>query len=285
MHEQPIRRMDIARSASKSLWSRIRPSRVHVIAILGLGTFLTGCATNEPVTRVLTTETFEIVPADDLRKRQEKSNVIIEDQGEVKNLVQPVSVQACNGPHLMFDEQQYTDYRGQKRIRRVRVMVDVDPLEGIYVRGLRVTNNTPNVLRLSRADAVLVDAARNDNEMADVQILAQNIRARLPFPSGDVLVRTLRSLKILGADVRIRPGRETTFYAMFPTADKSIVGDWVLELNDFPVETNTVGDVSKVEAFKFPLVAKGYRTEITQRRENWFAPWVETARTTAEIEQ
>ena len=42
-------------------------------------------------------------------------------------------------------------------------MVDIDPLQGIYVRGLRVTNNTPNVLRLSRADAVMVDAAGNDN--------------------------------------------------------------------------------------------------------------------------
>ena len=43
----------------------------------------------------------------------------------------------------------------------------------------------------------------------------------------------------------------------------NIVGDWILELNDFPVETDGVGDVSRVEAFKFPLVSKGFRTEIT----------------------
>ena len=52
---------------------------------------VTGCAGNQPVTRVIGAETFEIVPADEMRKRQEKSNVIMEDQGEVENLIQSVS--------------------------------------------------------------------------------------------------------------------------------------------------------------------------------------------------
>lgn len=254
-----------------------------IVTLVGL--FLVGCAANEPVTRVVSTDTYEIVPADEMKKRQEKSNVIIEDQGEVEELIAPVRVHACNGAHYAYKEERYRDYvTGKYRTRQVPIMITVDPLAGIYVRGLRVTNNTPNVLRLNRADAVMVDAAGNDNEMADFQILTQNIRAGAPCPSGGAIVRTIRPLKILGADVRIRPGRETTFYAMFPTVDKSIVGDWVLELNDFPVETNEVGDVSKVERFVFPLVSKGYRTEVTQRKENLFSPWVEIKRETMEVE-
>ncbi len=271
--------------AKKSLVEEVCQFIVHPrLLVLAFAVILAGCAT-EPVTRVLLVDTYDIVAADDNERKQEKSNVIIEDQGEVEDLIQPVRVQDCIGAHYLYEETEYRDRNGQIRIRRTPVMVDVDPLQGVYVRRLRVTNNTSNVLRLNRADAVMVDAAGNDNEMADFQILAQNIKASLPCPSGDAVARTLRPLKILGADVRIRPGRETTFYAMFLNVDKSIVGDWVLELNDFPVETNQVGDVSRVEAFKFLLVSKGFRTEITQQRANLFYPWTEIERTTVEILQ
>ena len=257
-------------------------SAFRYIQLCILGSFLAACA-SDPQTRVLHQDTFTIVSSVDNQKIQKKANVIIEDQGEADQVIQPVRVQACDGAHLLWDEQQYIDAKGRRRVRRVRVMTEVDPLEGVYVRRLRVTNNTPNVLRLNRADAVLVDAAGNDNELADLEILAQNIKATMACPSGDAIVRTLRPLKILGADVRIRPGRETSFYAMFLDVDKSIVGDWVLELNDFPVETDAVGDVSKVESFKFHLVSKGLRTSITQRKAGFMSPWVEIKRTTEEL--
>ena len=253
-------------------------------AAIGCILFLTACATTEPVTRVLTFDAFEIVSADDHRKKQEKSNVIMEDQGEAEDVLQAVQVHDCDGANYRYEVSEYTDREGRRQTRRTPVMVDVNPLQGVYVRRLRVTNNSPNVLRLSRADAVMVDPAGNDNELADLQILAQNIKADLPCPSGDAVTRNLRTLKILGADVRIRPGREVTFFVMFPSVDKSIVGDWILELNDFPVETDEVGDVSRVEAFKFPLVSKGFRTEVTQRKAGLFAPWVEVGRNTFEIE-
>ena len=56
-----------------------------------------------------------------------------------------------------------------------------------------------------------------------------------------------------------------------------------LSLNDFPVETDAVGDVSRVAAFKFHLTSKGYRTSVTQRKAGFMSPWVEVTRTTEEL--
>ena len=81
-----------------------------------LGGLLTACAT-EPQTRVLHSDTFEIVASDDNQNVQKKANVIIEDQGEVKEIVRPVRVQACDGAHLRWDEQQYVDTKGRTRVR------------------------------------------------------------------------------------------------------------------------------------------------------------------------
>ena len=98
-----------------------------------------------------------------------------------------------------------------------------------------------------------------------------------------MLVQTLRGLKLLGKNTRVRRGREDTFLVAFSGVDKSITGDWVLELNDFPVATNAAGQVTRLTSFRFPLEPRGYRTTIRQRKEGMFTPWVEIGRQTEEI--
>lgn len=250
-----------------------------VTLLAACAALLTACAAGEPQTRVRTIDNFALVTVED-QKAQEVDAVAIQDMGEVKDLIRPLQVQACDGTLRRYNERRTRD---GKLISREPVMITLDPLRGVYVRRLRVTNDTTNVLNLNRADAVLVDAAGNDNELADTEIITQNIVARFPCGSGDAAARTLRPLKMLGSDVRIRPGREVTFYAMFLNVDPSIVGDWTLELNDFPVQTDAKGDVSKVAQFKFDLVAKGFRTRITETKMGLLSPWVETNRTTEEL--
>lgn len=251
----------------------------RVALLIACAVLLTACAAGEPQTRVRTIDNFALVTVED-EKAQEVDEVTIQDMGEVKELIRPVQVAACDGAHVRYNERRTRD---GKLISREKVMVTVDPLRDVYVRRLRVTNDTTNVLNLNRADAVLVDAAGNDNELADKEIITQNLISRFPCGSGRAVAGTLQKLKVLGADVRIRPGREVTFYAMFTTVDPRIVGDWTLELNDFPVETDAKGDVSKVAQFKFDLVAKGFRTTITETKMGLLSPWVETNRTTEEL--
>lgn len=238
---------------------------------------LSACIATGPQTRILTVDSFALVTVES-EKALDVDGVTLKDLGETKNLIEPVEVQDCAGGKLRYE-----------RVTRNGVPYDepvwifVDPLERIYVRRFRVTNNTTTTLNISRADAVLVDAAGNDNEMATAEILRQNVLARYPCSSGPVIARTLRPLKLLGSDIRIRPGRSVTLYAMFPNADISILGDWFLEINDFPVQTDDKGQVSKVAQFKFDLTAKGYRTTITQEKESLLTGWVEVGRTTEEL--
>ncbi len=233
---------------------------------------------SEPQTRVLTVDSFALVTV----KREavvEVDGVAIKDMGDVQNLVEPIEVQDCAGASLRYEQ-----VRRNGVLQDEPVWVTVEPLEGIYVRRFRVTNDSAATLNISRADAVLVDAAGNDNEVATAEILKQNVLARYPCSSGPAIVRTLRPLKMLGSDIRVRPGRSVTLYAMFPSADISILGDWVLEINDFPVQADASGDVSKVAQFKFDLVAKGYRTTITQEKEGLLSGWVDVDRTTEELD-
>ncbi len=111
-----------------------------------------------------------------------------------------------------------------------------------------------------------------------------NIGSVQTFPGTRALVGSLRSLKILGSDIRIRPGRATELLAAFSSVDKSILGDCSLELNDFPVSIDKAGKVAQVTSFKSPLLWKGYRTTIKYRKDSLFSPWVELDRTTKEID-
>lgn len=244
---------------------------------------LTACAgLNEPKTRVVTKDSF-ILSAAEEGKVLEVDNIAIEDKGEV-NLTQPVRIQDCNGYQLKVRR-----FETKDGIKEEPVYITVDPLTEFYVRRLEVRNNTTNVLRLNRADAVLVDPNGNDYELANEDIIEQRILQDYPCPSGGSVagsVRTLlRTQKVIGSNVRIRPGRDIQFLAIFSDVKlrPSDLGDWTLELNDFPVQTDDKGDVSKVAQFKFDLVAKGVRTTITQEKANFLAPWVETDRTTREL--
>jgi len=252
----------------------------------GVLLLLAACATTgEPETRLIHQETFLMTSAEGHPGKITKRDVTIEDMGEAEGVVQPVSVQACNGASLLYRTVTRTNrVTGEKYNEQVPVMIEVDPLEGVYVRRLRVSNNTSSNLPLNFADVVLVDPAGNDNELVDKLVLGQNIRAQLPCASGYAVEENLKSLKILGGDVRIRPGRETTYYAMFTTVDKSIVGDWTLEVNDFPVLTDQRGQISMTERFFFPLVSTGFRTTITQKKEGFWSAWEEVSRTTQKLD-
>lgn len=251
------------------------------VPVLTAAVFVGGCATGPQIKSVVE-ETFSIEASGDT-SRQTKENITVEDMGEAQQVVQPMKVQACNGPHLRYGQREVI-ISGKKYVKEYPVYETVDPLQGIYIRRFKIRNDTEHVLRLNRIDTVLVDAAGNDNEGITKQVLEQNIRAGRSCSSTEALVRSLRSLKLLGTDTRIRPGRVAEVLAAFPSVDKRIVGDWTLELNDFTVDTNEAGEVSRVTSFKFPLLSKGYRTTIKMRKDSLFAPWQEIDRNTEEIE-
>ena len=260
----------------------LRGALKRLIPMLIIVMFVGGCETT-PQLRSIVRDTYLVEAVGDTQK-QTKESVTVEDFGEAQQVVQPVRIQACNGPHLLVDEREYIDSEGNRRVRRVPVYETVDPLSGVYVRRLKITNDTEHTLRFARTDPVLVDAAGNERDGLVKRELAQNIRAGRPCASTDVLIQAIGSLKLLGSgDTRIRPGREDTFLVAFSGVDKSITGDWTLELIDFPVATNEAAEVIRVTSFRFPLEAKGYRTTIQQRKESLFAPWEEIGRNTEEI--
>ena len=82
---------------------------------------------------------------------------------------------------------------------------EIIPLLNHYVRWFKTKNNNEHTLRLDRVDVVLIDGAGNDLEGLDKETLEQNIRTERPCSSTDILIRTLGSLKLLGADTRVRP--------------------------------------------------------------------------------
>ena len=104
-----------------------------------------------------------------------------------------------------------------------------------------------------------------------------------PCPSTRHIVSSLRGLKFLGGNIRLRPGRVARVLAVFARVDKRIPGDWTLEIHGLPVDTDPAGNVSRAASFAFPLVSRGYRTTIELRKEELFAPWREINRTTEEI--
>ena len=128
-----------------------------------------------------------------------------------------------------------------------------------------------------------VDAAGNDNELMTRSALRHDLLARRPCRSTEALIDSLRSVKLLGANIRIRPDRATILLAAFTGVDESILGDWTLDLHEVPVETDPAGEVLHAASFEFPLLGRGYRTTTRLRRERWFDSWKETHRTTEEV--
>ena len=287
-------------------------SRLVPWSPLFIAMFVCGCAST-PKVRSIVQDTY-VIEAVEGAQNQIKENITVVDLGEAQKVIQPVKVLACVGDkHRVKVTRKYTgtisltDVLGERHVLEARdkpktykdkdekgndviitetpIYEEVSPLLNHYVRRFKITNDTEHTLRLDRVDVVLIDGAGNDLEGLDKETLEQNIRAERPCSSTDVLIRTINSLKLLGADTRVRPSREATFLAVFHDVDKSILGDWTLELIDFPVATNEAGQVTRVTSFQFPLTAKLYRTTIQQRKEGLMSPWKETGRDTKEIEQ
>ena len=173
--------------------------------------------------------------------------------------------------------------KGEKYIQTIPVYETVHPFDGLYLRKLKITNSTKHNIRLNRVDAVLVDAAGNDNELMTRSVLRHDLLARRPCRSTEALIESLRSVKLPGANIRIRPGRATELLAAFTGVDESILGDWTLELHEVPVETDPAGEVLYPASVEFPLLARGYRTTTRLRRERWFDSWKGTHRTTEKV--
>ena len=211
----------------------------------------------------------------------------MEDLGEQSQVVAPVRVQDCKGGRLLFRTvEKKSGKKGKERIHaeRRRVMTEVDPFRYLYVRRLKIRNGAEHVLSLSDIEAVLLDAAGNDNEGLTKSAIAHYLRSVRPCPSTEAVIASLRSLKFLGSNIRIRPGRVTQVLVAFSGIDKRVLGDWTLELHGFPVSTDAAGRVSRVTSFSFPLKARGFRTTIERRKETTFGPWREINRTVEEIE-
>ena len=258
-----------------------QPSFGGLISVLLVSIAAGGCATG-PQEKTVVQETFFIETVGDT-SRQTIEDVTIEDLGEARNVVQPMKVQACDGPRLKFRRMERTTKEGKKHFKRYPVHEIVDPLHGFHLRKLRLRNDTGHVLRLNRIDAVLLDAAGNDNELMTRAGLRHHLRASRPCQSTEELVRSLRVVKLLGADIRIRPGRVAELFAAFSSVDPRIVGDWTLELNGVPVSTDPAGRTLRSATFAFPLLSRGYRTTTLLRRERLFEPWKELSSTTEEI--
>ena len=242
-----------------------------------------GCVTeSEPRFKTVVHESFSIEPVD-RTSRLRLGDVTIDDLGEVNDVVPPLRVQACDGPHLKFTHRERKTKDGKKVVRKHPVFETVDPFEGAYVRRLKIRNDTRHVLHLNRVDAVLLDAAGNDNEMMTKLELRHGLRAMRPCPSTRGIIDSMRGVKLLGANMRIRPGRAEDVFVAFTGVDQRILGAWSLELHDVPVLFHPGGRVRRVESFRFPLLARGFRTTITLRKEGLLDPWSETHRVTSEI--
>ena len=260
------------------------------VATLFCVLLLAGCATG-PMTQLVVEETYVIESEGDAA-RQTQARVTVIDQGEPSFVASPVRVQACDGSRLLFRRVTETTYKGQQadkgkekktRIRRVPVFEEIHPLDGLYIRQLEIRNDTRHVLSLNRMEAVLVDAAGNDNEGIAKAELPHYLRHARPCRSTEEIIDRLRSMKFLGSNIRLRPGRAGHVLVAFPGIDKRILGDWTLELYGVPVETNAAGEVSQVRSFSLPLVSRGYRTTREMRKDSTFGPWRETQRSVTEI--
>ena len=243
---------------------------------------LFGCATG-PQTQVLVRDSF-VMEAVDGTSKQTLGGVTAEDLGEQADVVPPVRVQACKGSRLLFREVKQRDKKGKTHTKRRPVFVEVDPFRNLHVRRLKIRNDTEHVLSLKRIEAVFVDAAGNDNEGMTRATLRRYLRSARPCPSTRAVVASLRSLKFLGSNIRLRPGRVTQVLAVFSGIDRRILGDWTLELHGVPVETDPAGRVSRVASLSFPFRTRGYRTTVERRKETTFGPWQELSRKVEEID-
>ena len=262
------------RSSLRCAWARIILIAIPLVAA-------GGCASG-PQTKTVVEDSFSIESIAGT-SRQSIGYVAIEDHGEAHRLVQPVEVQACDGHRLKYRRVERKTKKGGRRVEEVPVFETIDPLRGVYIRRLVIRNATGHVLRLNRMDAVLVDAAGNDNELVTKSRLRRRLRAERPCRSTRGLVASLRGLKVLGADIRMRPGRVAELYAVFSGVDERIIGDWTMELHEVPVVFDAAGRTVRLATFEFPLVSKGYRTTRVLRKEKLFDPWKEIHRTTEEI--
>ena len=263
---------------------------VAAFAMACCAVLMSGCASSgadEPEVRIRTVEYFSIIPSDKASMRQEKEQVVVEDKGEALDVVAPLQVQDCNGVRLRhtpreltgYDDSGWPQYKGGDP-----VYVAVDPLDGLYIRRVKISSNQEHVLRFGRLDAVLADGAGIDHNAISADILEQSIRARFPCASGNSIVASIRGLKVLGNDVRIRPGRSSELLAIFEGVDRTIEGDWTMELLDFPVATNEAGEVVRVTSFQFPLRVKKTVVTIRETKSGFWSPWVEESREIKELE-
>ena len=261
------------------------------VALLACVLPLAGCATG-PVTQLVVEETYTLESVGDASRQREGSVTVI-DQREPSFVASPVRVQACDGSRLLFRTVKETTYTKTKSdgdrkkrapVRRLPVFEDVNPFRDLYIRQLEIRNDTGHVLSLNRIEAVLLDAAGNDNEGITKAELGHYLRHARPCRSTEEIIERLRSVKFLGSNIRLRPGRSAQVFVAFPGIDQRILGDWTLELHGVPVETNAAGEVSHVSSFAFPLVARGYRTTREMYKETTFSPWREIKRTVREIQ-
>ena len=272
--------------------TRKRMMRTVWIALIPtISVALVACRTG-PQERSEIVDAYVIEAVGDSKSTQE--DVTVEDLGEVREVLQPVTLQACddeNPRRLKFaiERSRVTNrVTGQSQIveQEVAVMESVDPLAGIYVRRLRINNDTEHTLRLNQIATLLIDPTGQDNEALSREFLYQNIRARRPCDSTNILLDSLSSLKLMttDTDMKVLPGRRTEVYVAFQGVDQSILGDWMLSLYDFPVATDQAGAVSRRVQFQFPLLSRGYRTIVKYRKEGFLSSWEEVGRTTEELD-
>ena len=109
-------------------YARFRPALKRAMPILIVGVAAAGCSTG-PEVKTVVQETFSI-EAIEGTSRQTIRNVTVEDLGEAQKVFTPVTVQACDGPLLLYRQVERTTEEGETYVEQYPAFETVDPFEG-----------------------------------------------------------------------------------------------------------------------------------------------------------
>jgi hypothetical protein len=260
-------------------------NKIIILLMIGI---LGGCGSTEyPTYKSTVYENFTEASKSKEVSRQTKYAITITDLGRVsEQIIPPVTVQACNGNQLLFTEVKKHNYTtGKDYYVRQQATEAVNPFDGMHIRRLSIVNDTDHTVKLMDVDAVLVDPNGNDHEMSNRDSLERHINAKRPCSSTREVIAGFNNVAFLANPIRVRPGRNMEVYVPFPNKDTlAIKGEWLFEINDFPVKTSDSGAVSKRASFRFPIDIKQTRTTVKSQKDSFFAPWKEADRQTTDME-
>jgi hypothetical protein len=246
---------------------------------IGLSLILTGCGKPQFQSKVYTSHQIIKDKQYDLKMKQTKQGVTIEDKGYAGNLSTNIRLQECSNGQLQTERVKKCDKNGQCWYENVPSFVNANPFNGVYVRKIKFHNNTNHILYLNRTDVVLVDAAGTEHEAKTKESLEEYIESLWACSNVKQLTNSVARLKVLGDRAKVRPGRNSEFLLPFVDTSINIAGEWQLEIIDVPTKTDEAGKVLKKVSFEIPFLVKETKTQIDYKKDGTYSPWKEINRT------